>query len=100
MKTTRKILLALVLTLAVAAVMSVCAFAAYNLDLDLPAGVVKGDAKWVDSGYADIDAEGSGWIMIGKTGKDYSGTTETYPTITTADCGASIGTRQPIRAFT
>ncbi|MBO5280480.1 MAG: leucine-rich repeat protein [Clostridia bacterium] len=87
MKTTRKILLALVLTLAVAAVMSVCAFAAFDLDVELPAGVVKGDAKWVDSGYADIDAEGSGWIMIAKTGKDYSGTTETYPTIATADCG-------------
>ena len=86
MKTTRKILLALVLTLAVAAVMSVCAFAAYDLDLDLPAGAVKGDAKWIDSGYEDIDAEGSGWIMIGGA-IDYSGTTEAYPTIAKADSG-------------
>ena len=86
MKTSRKIFLALVLTLAVAAVMSVCAFAAYNLDLDLPAGAVKGDAKWVDSGYSDIDAEGSGWTMIGGA-VDYSGTTEKYPTIAKADSG-------------
>ena len=87
MKTTRKILLALVLTLVVAALLSVCAFAAYDKDLDLPAGAVKGDAKWVDSGYDDIDAEGSGWIMIGNTGTDYSGTTEAYPTIAKADAG-------------
>ncbi|MBQ2377665.1 MAG: hypothetical protein II297_04610, partial [Clostridia bacterium] len=87
MKTTRKILLALVLTLVVAALLSVCAFAAYDKDLDLPAGAVKGDAKWVDSGYDDIDAEGSGWIMIGNTGTDYSGTTEAYPTMAKADAG-------------
>ena len=86
MRTTRKIFLALVLTLAVAAVMSVCAFAAYNLDLDLPAGAVKGDEKWIDSGYSDIDADGSGWIMIGGA-VDYSGTTESYPTIAKADVG-------------
>ena len=87
MKTTRRILIALVLTLAVAALLSVCAFAAYDLDLDLPAGAVKGDAKWVDSGYADIDADDSGWVMIGNTGADYSGTTESYPIMAKADFG-------------
>ena len=80
MKTSRKILLALVLTLVVAAVMSVCAFAAYNLDLDIPTGAVKGDEKWVGSGFSDIDADGSGWTMIGGSA-DYSGTSTSYPTI-------------------
>ena len=65
MKTTRKIFLALVLTLVVAAVLSVCAFAALNFETDMPAGVQKGETGWVDSGYADIDAENSGWTLIG-----------------------------------
>ncbi len=64
MKTTRKIFLALVLTLVVAAVMSVCAFA-FDINTDLPSGVQKGETGWVDSGYADIDAENSGWTLIG-----------------------------------
>ena len=64
MKTTRKIFLALVLTLVVAAVMSVCAFA-FDINTDLPSGVQKGETGWVDSGYTDIDAENSGWTLIG-----------------------------------
>ena len=64
MRTSRKIFLALVLTLVVAAVMSVCAFA-FDINTDLPSGVQKGETGWVDSGYTDIDAENSGWTLIG-----------------------------------
>ena len=49
MRTSRKILLALVLTLCVAAVLSVCAFA-FDIYTDLPSGVTKDQEGWVDSG--------------------------------------------------
>ena len=64
MRNTRKIFLALVLTLAMIAVLSVCAFA-FDIDTDLPAGVTKGQDGWVASNYSDIDADNSGWILIG-----------------------------------
>ena len=57
MRTTRKVLLALVLTLCVAAVLSVCAFAALNFETDLPTGVTRDQEGWVNSGYADVDTE-------------------------------------------
>lgn len=63
MRNTRKIFLALVLTLAMVAVLSVCAFA-FDIDTDLPAGVTKGQDGWVASNYSDIDADNSGWILI------------------------------------
>ena len=50
MRNTRKIFLALVLTLAMVAVLSVCAFA-FDIDTDLPAGVTKGQDGWVASNY-------------------------------------------------
>ncbi len=70
MKTTRKIFLALVLTLAVAAVMSVCAFA-FDIYTDLPSGVTNEDSRWINSGYTDVDTE-DGWYMMSSGTADYS----------------------------
>lgn len=78
MKTTRKILLALVLTLAMAAVMSVCAFA-FDIYTDLPAGVTNEDAKWVASGFTDVDTE-DGWYMMSSNEADYSTPDGGFPT--------------------
>ncbi len=78
MKTTRKILLALVLTLVVAAVMSVCAFA-FDIDTDLPKGVTNTDEQWIDSGYTDVDTE-DGWYLMGTGTMDYSATESSFST--------------------
>ena len=77
MRTTRKVLLALVLTLCVAAVLSVCAFAALDFETDLPTGVTRDQEGWVNSGYADVDTE-DGWYLM--TGVDYSATETSFPT--------------------
>ena len=78
MRTSRKIFLALVLTLAVAAVMSVCAFA-FDINTDLPSGVTKDDAKWKASGYSDVDTE-AGWYMMSSGDSDYSTPDGGFPT--------------------
>ncbi len=78
MRTTRKILLALVLTLAMVAVLSVCAFA-FDINTDLPAGVTNEDAKWKASGYSDVDTE-EGWYMISSGDTDYSTPDGGFPT--------------------
>ena len=79
MKTTRKIFLVLILTLCVAAVLSVCAFAALNFETDMPAGVQKGETGWVASGYTDVDTE-AGWYLVATNSKDTSTTATSYPT--------------------
>lgn len=76
MKTMRKILLAVVLTLAVAAVMSVCIMA-FDIETDLPVGVTNTDERWVDSGFSDVD-DVEGWYLM--SGTDYSTTTTSFPT--------------------
>ena len=78
MRTSRKILLALVLTLVVAAVMSVCAFA-FDINTDLPQGVTNEDAKWKASGYSDVDTE-EGWYMIASGDLDFSTPDGGFPT--------------------
>ena len=79
MRNTRKIFLALILTLCVAAILSVCAFASDNIPTDMPQGVTKGQDGWAPSGYKDID-EGDGWYLVGKETVDASTTEESYPT--------------------
>lgn len=60
MKTTRKILLALVIALAFVAVFAVAAFAA------MPTGQTKAEATEWEENYADI-AEGDGWVLLTTT---------------------------------
>lgn len=81
MRKTRKILWVLVFALAVAAVMSVCAFA-FDVYTDLPAGVTKEDDRWIPSGYADVD-DGDGWYMMTSGTTDYSTTDTSFPTFAT-----------------
>lgn len=67
MISTRKILLAVVLTLAVAVLLSVCAFAAYSDNTAFPQGVSSADTtgKYIPSGYADVDDDPD--YVIGET---------------------------------
>ena len=78
MRNTRKIFLALILTLCVAAILSVCAFASDNIPTDMPQGVTKDHVDWAPSGYKDID-EGDDWYLIGKETLDQSTTENSYP---------------------
>ena len=88
MKKTRKIVFALILILTVAAVLCVCSFAAYDpyADKNMPQGVTKGEAGWVDSGYSDVDSE-KNWYLIGVTAGDYSTTETDYPRFAGVDNG-------------
>ena len=81
MRSTKKILLAVVLTLAVAALLSVCAFAAYSDNTALPQGVSSADTtgKYIPSGYADVD-DNPDWYLIGDKTEDFSTTATTLPT--------------------
>ena len=80
MRTTRKVLLALVLTLCVAAVLSVCAFA-FDIYTDLPTGVTKDQEGWEGSGYNDVDTE-EGWYMIGTNDKNSKVANGQFPKLT------------------
>ncbi|MBQ2378021.1 MAG: hypothetical protein II297_06445, partial [Clostridia bacterium] len=81
MRSTKKFLLAVVLTLAVAALLSVCAFAAYSDNTAFPQGVSSADTtgKYIPSGYADVD-DNPDWYLIGDKTEDFSTTATTLPT--------------------
>ena len=80
MRTTRKVLLVLVLTLCVAAVLSVCAFA-FDIYTDIPTGVTKDQEGWKGSGYNDVDTE-EGWYMIGTNDKNSKVANGQFPKLT------------------
>ena len=77
MRNTRKIFLALILTLCVAAILSVCAFASDNIPEDMPQGVPFGQAGFADPVYADINQEG--WYLIGAEIRTTQYQNGTYP---------------------
>ena len=77
MRNTRKIFLVLILTLCVAAILSVCAFASDNIPTDMPQGVPFGQSGWANSGYSDIDQ--AGWCLIGAEMRTTQYKNGTYP---------------------
>lgn len=81
MRSIKKFLLAVVLTLAVAVLLSVCAFAAYSDNTAFPQGVSSADTtgKYIPSGYADVDDDPD-WYLIGDKTEDFSTTATTLPT--------------------